>query len=94
MKKPILLITILVLIIISLFGVRAFVSNRLSTSGVELGKIQEETNSYKTKNFILSEEIYTLSSLNRIASLSAKLGFSENTANYSLTKDRPIAFRQ
>lgn len=94
MKKPIIILTILIFMIITLFGVRAYVSNRLSTSGVELGYVKDEINKYKTENIILSEKVNSLSSLSNISSAAVKLGFSESKSNYALTKAKPIALKQ
>ena len=91
MKKPILLLSILILTIFSLFGARAIVSNGISTSGVELGKLQETTGKYKTQNVILREKIFALSSLSYIFEKAAKLGFVENKSNFAVSAARPIA---
>ena len=47
MKKPALIIKMLVLTVIVLFIVKIFVSNKIATSGVALGKVQEEIGIYK-----------------------------------------------
>ena len=94
MKKPILLLGILFLTIVVLFGVRAAVSNRLSTSGVGLGKTQDEIIKYRTQNIQLKEKIYSLSSLSHVSSEAAKLGFVESKTNFALTRSRPIALKQ
>lgn len=94
MKKPVLLIAILILTIITLFGVRAAVSNKLSTSGVALGKTQDEINKFRTQNLILKEKVYSLSSLSHVSSAAAKLGFVEGKESFALTKAHPIALKQ
>lgn len=94
MKKPVLLIAILILTIITLFGVRAAVSNKLSTSGVALGKTQDEINKFRTQNLILKEKVYSLSSLSHVSSAAAKLGFVESKESFALTKAHPIALKQ
>lgn len=94
MKKPILVLTILIFIIVTLFGVRAVVSNKLSTSGVALGKIQDEVKKYKIHNAILREKLFTLSSLSRISELASKKGFVESKSTFALTKGHPIAKAQ
>ncbi len=42
MKKPILVLTILILVIVGLFITRTAISNKISTKGVALGKTQDE----------------------------------------------------
>lgn len=93
MKKPILLLAILIITIVSLFGVRAFVSNRISTSGLTLGKTQDELAKVKIQNVLLKEKVYTLSSLSHIASAAAKIGFTESKSNYAIAPAQPIARR-
>lgn len=94
MKKPILLVTILILIVISLFGVRVAVSNRISISGIALGETQDEVSRLKIENIVLKEKVYTLSSLTQVSSAAAKLGFVESKQSFALTKAHPIAFKQ
>ncbi len=94
MKKPIFILAVLILTIVFLSGVKAGVSNKLSTSGVELSEVQEETEKIKMENLLLSEKVYSLSSLNYIASSSSKLGFLESKSNFSVTAAVPLAFGQ
>lgn len=81
MRKPILIITILVGLTITLSIGRAFLNNMLSTSGIYVSQAEQEINSYKTQNTILSEELLTASSLTNIAGKAEQLGFTnENTS--------------
>lgn len=94
MKKPIILISILFFVILGLFVARSAISNRISTSGVELGKTQDTLKKYKTQNTMLREEISTLSSLTTISSAAAKNGFVESKSAFAISAARPIALRQ
>lgn len=94
MKKPFLLIAFLVIVIISLFGVRAVVSNKLSTSGVELGQAQDDIKRIRTENTIIKEKLYKMSSLTHVSSAAARLGFVESKESYALIKAQPIALNQ
>jgi hypothetical protein len=94
MKKPALIITTLVLTIVVLSVVKIFVSNRIATSGVVLGKVQEELLSYKLENTILSEKLYTLSSLTNIASKAYDLGYTDSKTDYVLSNQVPVAIKQ
>ncbi|OGH29383.1 MAG: hypothetical protein A3B41_01115 [Candidatus Levybacteria bacterium RIFCSPLOWO2_01_FULL_37_26] len=82
------------LIIILLSIVQAIVSNRLSTSGIVLGKIEEETRYYKTENAALAEGIFLETSLNNIASRAAVLGFVKEKSPLVLTTSDVVAVRQ
>jgi hypothetical protein len=70
------------------------VSNRLSTSGIVLGKIEEEIRFYKTENSSLAEEFFLVSSLNNIESRAATLGFVKEKSPLVLTSLSEVAVRQ
>lgn len=94
MKKPILIIIFLLGLIVVLSMVKAVMHNRLSTSGVFVGKVEEEINLYKTQNAILSEELLILSSLTNIAAKATELGFiKENSSLLVLKTSRPLALK-
>ena len=94
MRKPVLIITFLIGIIISLSIVKAIVHNRLSTSGVFVGRVEEEISSYKTQNAILSEKLLTLSSLTNIKERAKKEGFTnERNLLMVLKTSKPLAVR-
>ncbi len=75
MKKAYIVIIILIGLVISLSVGKAILYNMLSTSGIFVSKAQEEINSYKTQNAILSEELLTASSLTAIAEKAKQSGF-------------------
>ena len=76
----------LFLIIVLLSIIQAVVSNRLSTSGIVLGKIEEEIRYYKTENASLAEGFFLATSLNNIASRASVLGFVKEKSPLVLTK--------
>jgi len=78
MKKSILIILVLVISIISLAVLRTVLSNVLSTSGLEVGKIGSEIEIYKTENLLIKEKLYREESLHNVASKASELGFLEN----------------
>lgn len=73
--------------------VRVVVSNVISTSGVELGRLNEEIAIVRLQNDTLREELFAKSSLENIASEAAKLGFTDKKENFVLTSPLPIALR-
>jgi cell division protein FtsL len=91
MKKPVLILLVLFLTIGILFGVRSVASSRITTSGLELGDIQDQTRAYKTQNTILREKIFTLSSLNHVSETASKVGFVESKETFAVSGQRPIA---
>ncbi len=83
----------LIVSVILLALVRVVVSNRISTSGVFLGKLNDETISLRVENDLLEERLLAMSSLTNIASEAAKLGFNEKRDNFVLSQPLPIAQR-
>ncbi len=95
MKKPVFIIIFLLGLIITLSIVKAVAYNRLSTSGVFVGKVEEEINFYKTQNAILSEELLASSSLMNVAAKAVKLGFtSEKSSLMVLKTSQPLAVKR
>ena len=92
MKKTIILI-LLIVTVFSLSLVRAVISNRISTSGLELSQIENNLNAYKSENLILKEKINDLSSLTHISTIAAGLGFTETKTSFTVSSARPIALR-
>ncbi len=93
MKKPAIFITFLGLIVIFLTIVQVVVSNRLSTTGNNLWKLEEEVAYYEKQNAVLKEELLTVSSLNNIASTAGQLGFVEDKSQIFLSAPLPLAVR-
>jgi cell division protein FtsL len=94
MKKPALIIKVLVLTVIILFIVRIFVSNKIATSGVALGKVQEEISVYKLQNTLLSEQYYEASSLTNLYQKASKLGYVQKQSDFVLNGQLPVALKQ
>lgn len=94
MKKPKVIIIFLIGLIVVLSIVKAIVYNRLSTSGVFVGKIEEQISFYKTQNAILSEELLASSSLTNIIARASELGFINETEPLLILKtSRPLAVK-
>lgn len=94
MKKPVFVIGFLIIVILGLSVVKAFVSNRISTSGSALGAIEERINFYKIENTMLNEKLYSLSSLTSLLSQANSLGFVQEKSKFVLTNPIPIAIKQ
>lgn len=94
MRIPVLVLIVLFAAVGILTGVRSVVSSRITTSGLELGKIQDQTAGYKTQNVILKEKIFSLSSLTHVSETASKDGFVESKEAFAVTAARPIARRQ
>lgn len=88
--KAILLIFVIVFVLT--LG-KIFLAARLATSGVDLDQIENQSQKLTEDNFLLEESFLELSSLTRIASEAAKLGFSKTEKIVSLTSEAPIALR-
>lgn len=93
MKKYKFILKSLIVITLFLALSRVVVSNVISTSGVELGKINEEISTLRIQNESLKQELFSKTSLENIASEAAKLGFTDKKENFVLTSPLPIAAR-
>ncbi|MBI2190045.1 MAG: hypothetical protein HYY87_02970 [Candidatus Levybacteria bacterium] len=94
MKKPVFFILFIIGIVFILSVVQIVVSNSLSTKGVTLGKLEDETSLYKKENALLKEKLLLASSYTHIASEAGILGLVRNLRQTSLTSPLPLAFRQ
>ncbi len=91
-STPIIIFFISAIIILSV--VQTIVSNRLSTSGIALGKIEDQIRSLKMANAILGERLFKASALTTIVSKASELGFVEDKSQLVLTKTLPLALKQ
>ncbi len=93
MKKPALIITSLIFVILVLSIVRISVSNRISTSGIDIANIEDKVSSFKKENLILQEKVLALGSYTEIASKAATLGFVPSKANLVISTATTVAIR-
>lgn len=93
MKKTLFLLS-LISIILGLSVTRAFISNGISTAGVELSKIERDSKAYQIENLILSQKINQLSSLTYIYEKAAKSGFAKSKTSLAVSSARPLALKQ
>ena len=77
-----------------LFIGRMVVSNSISTSGTQLGDMNEQISKYETENSILSEKVLNLSSLTNVYEKAEKLGFLSEKTTFSITNSLPVAIKQ
>lgn len=94
MKKPAVIISILLFVIFSLSMVRIYISNNVATSGVMLEKVQNALTSVKLENIILSQKLYTESSLTDIADKAQSQGYIESKTDFVINGQLPVAFKQ
>jgi len=94
MRKPAFTIGFLIIVILALSVAKAFVSNRISTSGSALGVTRDKINAYKIENTLLSEKLYSLSSLTYVFSQANGLGFVQGKSKFVITYPIPIAIKQ
>lgn len=94
MKKPVLIIAAQIFVILALSIVRIFISNNVSTSGVVLGKAQEELDRYRLENSVISEKLYTISSLTSVSKQAYDLGFVDSKSGFVLNTQIPVAIKQ
>jgi cell division protein FtsL len=94
MKRPRLLITIILFTILVLSIGRVTVENNISTAGTELLKLQAKVDDYKKSNAILQEKYLEDSSLTKIASSAAQKGFIVAKNQVYLSTPLPLALKR
>ena len=72
---------------------KAILQNTLSTSGIYVSEMQQEINSYKTQNAVLSERLLTASSLTTIIEKANKAGFTSENNLMVLRSSSSLAVR-
>jgi cell division protein FtsL len=93
MKKPVLFIVTMILTIIGLSIVHVAVANNISTTGVNLSKLQDELDTYKRENAFLHEKILELSSLTYINEKAEQSGFIASKGDFYFSTPLPLAQR-
>jgi hypothetical protein len=93
MKKPYLIITILIGLISILSMGKAILQNNFSVSGILISEIEQKINYYKTQNAILSEDLLTASSLVNIIEKASGSGFTNENTLMVLKTSSPLAIR-
>lgn len=88
------LISVLLMTIVFLSVVQIVVSNRLSSTGLVLSKMQQDIADYKRDNTLLSQKLLEETSLTHIASMAAKLGFVETKAQVYVQTAMPVAINR
>lgn len=93
MKLTRLIIVFVFVTIISLAIGQVVAANSLSTTGIELAKLQTEIKKYKKQNAILKEKVLHEGSLTKIASEAGELGFIKVTKTVDVHSPLPMAKR-
>jgi len=93
MRKCYIVIIFLLGLVITLSMANAALHNMLSTSGIFVNNVEQEINSYKTQNAILSEELLTASSLTNIIEKANVSGFTSENTLMVIKASRPLAVR-
>jgi cell division protein FtsL len=93
-KKPLALITSIIIVIVTLSVVRVAILNSISTTGIELVNLQNELTVYKKQNTLLKEEYLAVSSLTEIDKKAKSLGFVDTKSHIYLNTPLPLALRQ
>jgi cell division protein FtsL len=87
---------IIVFVFVTILGLaigQVVAANSLSTSGIELAKLQTEIKKYKKQNAILKEKVLYAGSLTKIASEAGQMGFVNTTKTIDISSPLPIAKR-
>ncbi|HVZ58182.1 MAG TPA: hypothetical protein VG935_00300 [Patescibacteria group bacterium] len=91
MKKPFVFIGINIAIIVGLSIVQVIAANSISTTGIQLSRIEDQIASVKKENTIIREQVLTLSALTTIASEASEMGFVQSKSPLVVTQPLPLA---
>ena len=94
MKRPRLLVTLILMTILVLAVVRVSIENSISTTGGELLVLQEQVEKYRKENTVLEEKYLENSSLTKISSVAREKGFVEAKNQMYLSTPLPLALNQ
>lgn len=94
MKKPLFLIIIFIITIITLSVIKVGTSNKLSTTGIELENLQSEIAKYKKENTLLQEKVLEAGALINISKKAKDLGFVKSRSQIYLSSPLPLALKQ
>ena len=93
MKKPILVITFLSLIIVLLVILRVSLVNSISTTGIQLVDLQNQSASYENQNELLKVQYLQAASYTNIAQKATKLGYVPVSNEVDLDAPAPLALK-
>ncbi len=91
MKKPLLLLIFFVSIVLGLSIIQVAVSNKLSTTGIELENLQSQITKYKKENTTLEEKVLEASALINVSKKAKALGLVETKSQIYLSNPLPLA---
>ncbi len=94
MRRPSQLIFLIFLVIVALGIVRVTIENSISTTGIELVRLQDKLSAYKKDNELLSEKYLENSSLLSISAKARQKGFVDSKNQVYLSAPLPLALKQ
>jgi len=93
MRRPVLVLTTIIMMILGLSIAQASMANQISTTGSELVSLQQQVKDYKRDNTILQEQLLEASSFTNLEKKAQKLGFVEAKTPEYLNAPLPLARR-
>ncbi|MBI2442572.1 MAG: hypothetical protein HYV40_01530 [Candidatus Levybacteria bacterium] len=94
MKKLLFLFTGLLSIIIVLTITRAVVSNTLSTSGIDLNRLDDEIHTYKRETALMEEKLLHAAAYTTLQEEAKKRGYEQATSQIILSSPIPMALNR
>lgn len=93
MKKPVLILSFLVTIVVVLLLARITLVNSISTTGIRLVDLENKIDEYKKENELLKAQYLQAASYTTIASKAQKLGYVPVKSQIDLSAPLPMAMR-
>lgn len=94
MKRPVLFISFIFSIVVGLTVIQVGIMNQMTTTGIELVKIEKELTMYRKENTILEEQLLASESLTNISGKAKRLGFVDSKSQVYFSTPLPLALNQ
>lgn len=93
MKKPLFIVAFLVIVIVAELIVRISLINSISTGGIKIVDLQNQTEYYRQQNEILKVKYLQAASFTTISQEAKKLGYVPESSEIDLSAPLPLALR-
>ncbi len=92
MKRHTIILSLFVITAIVLSVVQIVFGTLYTTAGIEISQLQTQKQALDKENMLLSEKLYSLSSLTTIEASAKQLGFEDETSKSMLVVSQNSAF--
>lgn len=92
MKRHAFILSLFVVMAIVLSVVQIIFGTLYTTAGIELSQLQTQKQAFDKENMLLSEKLFTMSSLTTVEASAKQIGFEDETSKSMLVVTQNSAF--